>query len=102
MDKSIDLKKIPFILITGFLGSGKTSLLKQILQTIGSETKIAIVQNEFAPGKSDSVELQNQDKVFDLLEVNNGSVFCACQLDNFVSRLDETTLNKIYDDLIIN
>ena len=89
MDKSADIKKIPFILITGFLGSGKTSLLKEILKTIGSESKIAIIQNEFAPGKSDSVELQNTDKNFDLLEVNNGSVFCACQLDNFVSRLDD-------------
>lgn len=76
-------------MITGFLGSGKTSLLKEILKTIGSESRIAIVQNEFAPGKSDSVELENTGRKFDLLEVNNGSVFCACQLDNFVSRLDD-------------
>ncbi len=89
MDQSTTVKKIPLILVTGFLGSGKTSLLKQILKEIGSSRKIAIVQNEFAPGRVDSVELQASGVPFDLLEINNGSVFCACLLDDFISRLAE-------------
>ena len=82
MDQGTPIGKIPLILITGFLGSGKTSLLKQILRETGSEKRIAIVQNEFAPGRVDSNELQSTGFPFDLLEVNNGSVFCACLLDD--------------------
>ena len=87
MDQSTSLNKIPLFLITGFLGSGKTSLLKQILIEIGSSKKIAVIQNEFAPGRADSVELESSGIDFDLLEINNGSVFCACLLNDFISRL---------------
>ena len=87
MDQSTTLNKIPLFLITGFLGSGKTSVLKQILIEIGSSKRIAIVQNEFAPGRTDSAELESSGIDFDLLEINNGSVFCACLLDDFISRL---------------
>ncbi len=85
------MSKIPFILITGFLGSGKTSLLKYILSTIGNTSRIAIVQNEFAPGQVDSSELKKSKQPFNLLEINNGSVFCACLLDDFIVRLAEFT-----------
>ncbi len=99
MDQSIAVNRTPFVLVTGFLGSGKTSLLKTILRTVDKDCQIAIVQNEFAPGKTDSVELQNQSKNFDLLEINNGSVFCACLLDSFISRLD-SFLETFSPDLI--
>ena len=89
MDKGTSLKKIPLVLITGFLGSGKTSLLRQILYSSGDSGKVAIVQNEFAPGRVDSAELESTRIKFNLLEINNGSVFCACLLDDFISRLEE-------------
>jgi len=87
MDQSTSVNKIPFILITGFLGSGKTSLLKNILTSLSSEKRIAVVQNDYAPGKTDSFELESTGKTFDLLEVYNGSVFCVCMLDTFISQL---------------
>lgn len=88
MDQGADVKKIPLVLITGFLGSGKTSLLKNLLSKAPPDIRIAIVQNEFAPGKTDSVELEATSRAFHLLEVNNGSVFCACLLENFISQLE--------------
>ena len=87
--KYLSLKKIPLVLITGFLGSGKTSLLRQILHSAGKSGKVAIVQNEFAPGRVDSAELESTGVKFNLLEINNGSVFCAGLLDDFISRLEE-------------
>lgn len=83
------MKKIPFILVTGFLGSGKTSLLKNLLAEISDKVKVAVVQNEFAPGTTDSKELQRTGLDFNLLEINNGSVFCACLLNTFISRLSD-------------
>ena len=41
-----DIKKIPVTIITGFLGSGKTTLIKNIIQN-NSDKRIAIIVNEF-------------------------------------------------------
>ena len=87
------MAKIPFYIVTGWLGSGKTTLLKNILNGYGDKTRIAIIQNEFAPTGMDGKELKNTGQPFQLLEINNGSVFCVCQLDNF-----KTLLEKLSSD----
>ena len=81
------MTKIPFYLLTGYLGSGKTTLLKQILKSIGDGRKVAVVQNEFAPASVDGADLKQTGKSFEILEVNNGSVFCVCLLGSFVKSL---------------
>jgi G3E family GTPase len=83
------MSKIPFHIISGFLGSGKTTFLKRIIEKYASETKIGIIQNEFAPANIDGAELKKSGKDFNLLEINNGSVFCVCLLGNFVRLLDK-------------
>lgn len=80
---------IPFYIITGWLGSGKTTLLKNILDEFGHKKRIAVIQNEFASTGVDGYELQNTGKPFKLIEINNGSVFCVCQLDNFMGVLEK-------------
>lgn len=87
----LGVKAIPFHLVTGFLGSGKTSFLKNFLGQFADKKRIAVIQNEFAETGIDGKELQNTGWRFDLLEVNKGSVFCVClfsdfriQLSNFV------------------
>ena len=86
---------IPFYIVTGWLGSGKTTLVKKILNEYGSKKKIAVIQNEFAPSGVDGQELQNTKQSFKLIEINNGSVFCVCQLDNFMGVLE--TLSTDYE-----
>ena len=81
--------KTDFFLISGFLGSGKTTFLKHILNTLGEKHRIAIIQNEFAPAGIDGRELLNTGKDFNLIEINNGSVFCICQMSNFLSLLEK-------------
>jgi G3E family GTPase len=83
------MAKIPFYLVTGFLGSGKTTLLKAYLEKYSDSRKIAIIQNEFAEVNIDSRELQRTGKSFDILEMNNGSVFCVCLLGDFVHSLHD-------------
>src|SRR6056297_2750368 len=79
--------KIPFFLITGFLGSGKTTLLKQVLNKHADNSKIAIIQNEFAPASIDGTDLKHTGKHFEILEINKGSVFCVCLLSDFINSL---------------
>ncbi|MBR8536680.1 GTP-binding protein [Carboxylicivirga sediminis] len=75
---------VPFHLITGFLGSGKTTFLAHILKEIAPVNKVVVIQNEFAPSGIDGKELKRQVPGFKLIEINNGSVFCVCQLSNFI------------------
>ncbi|WP_303867286.1 GTP-binding protein [Acetobacterium wieringae] len=72
------------ILLTGFLGAGKTTLLKKILNEYQSR-KIGILMNEFGEIGIDGQLIKNEN--FDLIELNNGSVFCACLKENFIGGL---------------
>lgn len=80
--------KTPFILVTGFLGSGKTTFLKNVLSKM-RDRNFAVVQNEFAPGNIDGTELKNEVGDFQLLEINNGSAFCVCLLGSFIASLSK-------------
>lgn len=83
------MQKIPFHIISGFLGSGKTTFLKRIIEQYAGEKKIGIIQNEFSPANIDGAELKQSDKDFKLLEINSGSVFCVCLLGDFVRSLEK-------------
>lgn len=74
------------ILITGFLGSGKTTLLKKLLKEYDG-TKIGVLMNEFGETSIDGKLIQDND--FDLIELTNGSIFCACLKENFIKGLAE-------------
>lgn len=89
MKSEIKMQKIPFHIISGFLGSGKTTFLKRIIEKYASKTKIGIIQNEFAPANIDGAELKKSGENFQLLEINNGSVFCVCLLGSFVRSLEK-------------
>lgn len=67
-------------LITGFLGSGKTTFLHSFAGLFPNQ-KIALVINEFGAAGVDGTLLQNLK--IELTEINNGSIFCACKLEQF-------------------
>jgi G3E family GTPase len=78
---------IPLYILTGFLGSGKTTFLKRVLDQYANGQKIGIIQNEFAPLNVDAVELKQSDTSFELMQVNRGSVFCVCLVADFKTGL---------------
>jgi len=94
------MSKIPFHIISGFLGSGKTTFLKRIIDRYSSGFKIGIIQNEFAPANIDGAELKKSGKDFQLLEINNGSVFCVCLLGDFVRSL-EKFIDEVQPEVLI-
>lgn len=71
------MKAIPVILITGYLGAGKTSLLKRILAfpTIAAKHP-ALIINEFGAVNIDGASLS--DELYDIYKLNKGSLFCVC------------------------
>jgi G3E family GTPase len=94
------MSKIPFHIISGFLGSGKTTFLKRIIDRYSSGFKIGIIQNEFAPANIDGAVLRKSGKDFNLLEINNGSVFCVCLLGDFVRSL-EKFIDEVQPEVLI-
>ena len=100
MIKYSTVHKIPLFLITGFLGSGKTTLIKNILESKDNGYRIGIVQNEFAPANVDGIELKNTGKSYEILEINNGSIFCVCLLKDFITSL-ASFIDQKKPDLII-
>jgi len=94
------MQKIPFHIISGFLGSGKTTFLKRIIEQYSGKKKIGIIQNEFAPSNVDGIELKKMNQDFNLLEINNGSVFCVCLLGNFTRSL-EKFIDQYLPDIVI-
>ena len=59
------ISKVPFYLVTGFLGSGKTTLIKHFIRSFADSKKIAIIQNEFAEVNIDGRELMQTGKLLD-------------------------------------
>eukprot|EP00889_Picochlorum_renovo_P000431 jgi/Picre1/27461/NNA_000428.t1 len=70
--------KLAVTVITGFLGSGKTTLINSILSENHGK-KIAIIENEFGEvGVDDGLVLQSQEEV---VEMNNGCICCTVRGD---------------------
>lgn len=89
MDNIDQGKRIPFYLVTGFLGSGKTTFLRNVLARYSGDKRIAVIQNEFAAQGVDGTELKLAGSGFKLVEINNGSVFCVCLMATFVESLQK-------------
>ena len=71
-------------LITGFLGSGKSTFLKRFLKLFEGK-KIQLIINEFGAEDVDGVLLGNLG--IELEEITGGSVFCSCRIDQFEKAL---------------
>lgn len=82
-------------LITGFLGAGKTTFLNNRLQQ--TDAKVGVLMNEFGKISMDTIAVERNG--VDLLELKNGSIFCACLKDKFIDGLAELVkmdLEEIY------
>ena len=65
---------MPVTIITGFLGSGKTTLVNQILEN-KQNLKVAVLVNEFGDINIDSQLLVSFDE--DMVELSNGCICCT-------------------------
>ncbi|HBE01555.1 MAG: hypothetical protein A2096_16650 [Spirochaetes bacterium GWF1_41_5] len=72
-----DTHKIKLILITGFLGSGKTTFLNHILKKYAS--RAGVIVNDFGALPVDAALIKNSGvENSRIYELNNGSIFCTC------------------------
>lgn len=75
---------IQLVLLTGFLGAGKTTLMTSILESY-QDKRIGVIINEFGKINIDA-RLVEKDGI-EMSELTNGSIFCACIKDKFIDSL---------------
>ena len=89
---------IHLYLVTGFLGSGKTTFLTNLIGSIKSSPKelkeeknsihkIGIIENEFGEVGFDGTLLKDDE--IQISEIDNGSIFCSCRHDSFIEALQK-------------
>lgn len=83
-------------LVTGFLGAGKTTFLKNFIRLFAGQ-KIQLIVNEFGQEGVDGVLLSDLGAY--LNEISGGSVFCSCRLDQFEKVLRQSA--NINADIIL-
>ena len=80
------MKQTKLYVLTGFLGSGKTSLLLHLLDAVEG-AKVGVIQNEFGKVSIDGI-LSRRDGI-EMTEISRGSIFCSCLKLTFVQALAE-------------
>ncbi|NSZ17059.1 cobalamin biosynthesis protein CobW [Agrobacterium vitis] len=96
-------KKIPVTVITGFLGAGKTTIIRNMLMNAGGK-KIALIINEFGDLGVDGEVLKGcgaetctED---DIIELTNGCICCTVA-DDFVPTMQKLLARDVLPDHIV-
>ena len=74
-------------LITGFLGSGKTTFLNRMMRSFPPFRKVFVLMNEFGEVGIDGTLIEGEN--VRILEINKGSIFCVCVKTDFIKGLYE-------------
>lgn len=90
---------IPICLVTGFLGSGKTTVLARLTARLAGRRVVYLV-NEFAASDVDGQRLAATGA--HVVAVPGGSIFCTCLVEEFVRRLREVAAgDEPVDGLVV-
>ena len=85
-----DMTKIPVSIITGFLGSGKTTLISQLMQNPQGK-RLAVIVNEFGDVGVDGEILKNcaipECPAENIMELANGCICCTVA-DDFIPTIE--------------
>jgi len=79
MELAAQENMVPVTILTGFLGSGKTTLINRVLKEQHGQ-RIAVIENEFGEAGVDNDILLNETGE-QIVEMNNGCVCCTVRGD---------------------
>lgn len=75
---------IPICLVTGFLGSGKTTFLRHLVERL-AQRRIIYLVNELSEVDVDGALLGEVED--DVVAIAGGSIFCRCLASEFIAQL---------------
>jgi cobalamin biosynthesis protein CobW len=95
---SEDRPRVPALIVAGFLGSGKTTLVGHLVQAAVREgVKLAIVSNEFGDTGIDRALLDSGDEGF--VELDGGCV--CCRLSDALPETLQVLFDRVHPDRLI-
>ena len=99
-----DLKKIPVTVVTGFLGAGKTTLIRHLIETTAGR-RLAVIVNEFGDVGVDGEILKScaipDCPAENIVELANGCICCTVA-DDFIPTIEALmALNPVPDHILI-
>jgi G3E family GTPase len=110
IDAKIESTKIPVTVLSGFLGSGKTSFLQKLVNSNeNNKNRIGLVVNDMAAVNIDAKQIKQQTlgtfDGIDTMELQNGCVCCTLAEDLLASVTRLVTLSDLkgytYDHIIV-
>ena len=97
------VKKIPATIITGFLGAGKTTLIRHMLENVQGR-RIALIINEFGDLGVDGDILKGCGdetcREEDVMELSNGCICCTVA-DDFIPTMEKLLAREDKPDHIV-
>ena len=97
MDLESDYFMLKIDIVSGFLGAGKTTFIKRLLETEIKNEKIVLIENEFGEISVDSMFLS--EAKIDIAELSQGCICCSL-VGDFAKSLNEV-IEKYNPDRII-
>ncbi|MCR5105447.1 MAG: GTP-binding protein [Eubacterium sp.] len=100
MSKNID-KRVPVVLITGYLGSGKTTLMQHILEQ--ENRKVALIVNDMGSINIDASLLNktgNQVVQVEMVELQNGCICCTLR-DEFMAEIERLAKDETIEAIFV-
>lgn len=91
-------RRIPVVVLAGFLGSGKTTLLNQLLRFSGGN-RIGVVVNDFGSIEIDAMSVAGQ--VGSTVSLGNGCLCCAVDGSELDAYLEKLTRPAVGLDVIV-
>jgi len=90
-------EKIKIVLLTGFLGAGKTTILNSVIKH-NADLKFALIENEFGEENIDS-KLIKKKQTDHIYELTNGCLCCDMQ-NGLIEALAEIAVLEIKPDYV--
>lgn len=94
---------VPLYIVSGFLGSGKTTFLRNVISFFHGEKKVAVIQTEFPLSSVDESFKDAIGKSVPLLELNRGSVsnlsLSKSNVSEIVDFVDEVKPDVVFLEL---
>ena len=97
----MSLREVPVVLITGYLGSGKTTLMQHLLQQ--EKRKVALIVNDMGSINIDASLLSktgNQIAQVELVEMQNGCICCTLK-DEFMEQIERLAADESVEAIFV-
>ncbi|MFZ2177450.1 MAG: GTP-binding protein [Rhodococcus sp. (in: high G+C Gram-positive bacteria)] len=91
-------KRIPVVVVAGFLGSGKTTLLNHVLHD-NRGVRVGVIVNDFGAVNIDSMLVAGQ--VDSMVSLSNGCMCCAVDVSDMDEMLDRLANPSSQIDVIV-